>query len=152
MELMICILLMCKYIVLVVYDYCKQMLMNWVECYQLLLEKYVFYVIGIMGNLIQCVIGMDVNVMLSGLMGGDQQVGVFILEGKIDVLIFFWDLFNVVLYDFDVKVLLCLVIVWNIFVVINVLMVDFIIQFLYFNDVVDIFILDYVCYLVECLK
>lgn len=71
--------------------------------------------------------------MLSGLMGGDQQVGVFILEGKIDVLIFFWDLLNVVFYDLDVKVLLCLVIVWNILVVINVFIVDFIIQLLYFG-------------------
>lgn len=85
-------------------------------------------------------------------MGGDQQVGVLILEGKIDVLIFFWDLLNAVLYDSDVKALLCLVMVWNILVATNVAMVDFIIQLLYFNDVVDILISDYQCYLVDCLK
>lgn len=79
-----------KHIALVAHDHCKKMLMSWVERHQPLLEKHVLYATGTTGNLIQRATGMDVNAMLSGPMGGDQQVGALISEGKIDVLIFFW--------------------------------------------------------------
>lgn len=67
-------------------------------------------------------------------------------------MIFFWDLMNVVLYDFDVKVLMRIVIVWNIFVVINEVIVDFLLYFSCFNYEVEIEVFDYDCYLMECLQ
>ena len=127
-----------KHIALVAHDHCKDMLMKWVARHQALLAQHVLYATGTTGNLVSRATGLEVNAMLSGPMGGDQQVGALISEGKIDVLIFFWDPLNAT--------------VWNIPVATNVSTADFIIQSPHFNQPLDILIPDYPRYLAERLK
>lgn len=138
-----------KNIALVAHDHCKEFLLSWALTNKETLIRHHLFATGTTGNLIQRALDFPVTSMMSGPMGGDQQIGSLISEGKIDILIFFWDPLNAVPHDPDVKALLRLATVWNIPVATNQATADFLITSPSFNQTANISIPDYQRYLNE---
>lgn len=84
-----------------------------------------------------------VTLLRSGPLGGDQQLGAMICEGKVDLLIFFWDPMQPQPHDVDVKALLRITVLYNIPTASNRSTADFMVSSSLFHEKYDPLLKDY---------
>ena len=145
-----------KRIALVAHDNCKKDLIEWVSFNRKVLLKHNLVCTGTTGRLVEQalihddIIGsgeLNIRILKSGPLGGDQQLGSLIADGKIDIFIFFWDPMQAQPHDVDVKALLRICVLYNVPTAMNRATADFIISSGLFEQEYTPIISDYTNYL-----
>lgn len=122
-----------KRIALVAHDNRKKDLVEWAEHNKEILGSCGIFATGTTGKLLSEKFP-GVYRLKSGPLGGDQQLGALIAEGKIDYMIFFWDPMTSQPHDVDVKALLRMSVLYNVPTACNRSTADFMITSALFND------------------
>ena len=103
-----------KNIALIAHDGKKQEIINWCQEHKEVLARHFLCGTGTTARMIADATGLPVKGFNSGPLGGDQQIGARIVEGKIDIVIFFSDPLTAQPHDPDVKALLRIAQVYDI--------------------------------------
>ncbi len=152
-----------KSVALVAHDNMKRDLAEWVDWNWEILLKHHLICTGTTGKMVERTLRdrrkgklnedeLDITLLKSGPLGGDQQLGAMIAEGKIEALIFFWDPMQAQPHDVDVKALLRLATLYNVPTAINRSSADFLISSPLFGSSYKPVIKDYKEYIERTLK
>ena len=101
-------------IALIAHDKKKNKMIELAIKYKDILAQHDLYATGTTGTLVMGETGLKINRMLSGPLGGDQQIGSMIAENKLDLVIFFFFSLTAQPHEPDVSALLRLCDVVNI--------------------------------------
>ncbi len=116
-----------KNIALIAHDGKKQEIINWCAEHKDILAHHFLCGTGTTARMITEKTGLPVRGYNSGPLGGDQQIGAKVVEGKIDMIIFFSDPLCAQPHDPDVKALLRIAQVYDIPIANNKATADFMI-------------------------
>ncbi|MDP4185539.1 MAG: methylglyoxal synthase [Bacteroidota bacterium] len=151
-----------KVIALVAHDNRKADLKEWVEYNWKQFIPHQIVATGTTGKLVSEAISVkcqkndavppEVIKLKSGPLGGDQQLGAMISEGKVDMLFFFWDPMEPQPHDVDVKALLRICALYNIPTATNRSTADFMISSELFHQDYEPIVKDYSTYITRSLK
>lgn len=122
-----------KNIALIAHDGKKIQLLNWIIENKEFLSKHILFGTGTTAGMIIKETSLPVKAFESGPLGGDQQIGASIVEGKIDFMIFFWDPLSSQPHDPDVKALLRIAVLYDIPVAMNVSTANFLLKSSYMD-------------------
>ena len=115
-------------IALVAHDAMKHDLAEWVAWNWEKLLNHRLICTGTTGRIVAETLMIDITMLKSGPLGGDQQLGSMIANNEIDMLIFFWDPMSAQPHDVDVKALLRLATLYNVPTAINRSSADYMIS------------------------
>lgn len=132
-----------KNIALIAHDGKKADLINWCDEHKEILNKHFLCGTGTTARMITDRTGLPVKGYNSGPLGGDQQIGAKIVEGRIDFVIFFSDPLTAAPHDPDVKALLRIAQVYDIPIANNRATADFLITSSLMNEEYDHSVIDF---------
>lgn len=146
-----------KNIAIVAHDNRKKDIIQWAEYNWKELIQHDLICTGTTGKLIEetltekCrennVVPPTITRLKSGPLGGDQQLGALIVEGAVDILIFFWDPMQPQPHDVDVKALLRITVLYNIPTASNRSTADFLVSSDLFHESYQPILKDYESYI-----
>ena len=93
-------------IALIAHDKKKSDMINLAIEHKETLAKHTLYATGTTGTLVMGETGLSINRMKSGPLGGDQQIGSMVAEGKLDLIVFLRDPLTSQPHEPDVSALL----------------------------------------------
>ena len=93
-------------IALIAHDKKKSDMINLAIKYKDTLALHTLYATGTTGTLVMGETGLSINRMKSGPLGGDQQIGSMVAEGKLDLIVFLRDPLTSQPHEPDVTALL----------------------------------------------
>lgn len=132
-----------KKIALIAHDNRKEALIKWADENKEELKKHKLCGTGTTAKLISEKTGLEVEGFKSGPMGGDQQIGAAIVNGDIDIMVFFWDPLTSQPHDPDVKALLRIAVLYDVAVAMSKSTADFLLNSIKINEVYDRNVIDY---------
>lgn len=132
-----------KNIALIAHDTKKQEMVEWAYKNKDILKCHFLCGTGTTARLIADKTELPVKAYNSGPLGGDQQIGARIVEGKVDFVVFFWDPLASQPHDPDVKALLRICAVYDIPVANNRATADFMLSSSYMGEEYERKVLNY---------
>ena len=123
-----------KNIALIAHDGKKAEMIEWCAKHKELLSQHFLCGTGTTARMITERTGLPVRGYNSGPLGGDQQIGAKVVEGQVDLIIFFSDPLTAQPRDPDVKALLRIAQVYDIPIANNKATADFLMTSSYINE------------------